>query len=566
NGDSLLLGSMRMGIDSLFGRIVSLLRRLCVREMAHALVKKKGKAKDKYYGKLVADLGNEVRSSLEEGVAAMENLVVLKKELSTRVQAHKLYREMIRRGVVFEERLNKAIVVPVEDEESPSFEPQGSPPRHYKEKNVATGANAQPIWTCYDFSEQGHTRNQCPKKVKQEEVKGARGRAYAIKDADPQALNVVTGTFLLNNRYASVLFDLGFDRSFVDTRFSSMLDIVSVKIDTSYELVKHDVVTVYGEKVIHIPYGNKTLTVESDKGMSRLKVISCIKARKYIKRGCHLFLVHVTEKKSKEKRLEDVPISRVFLEVFPNDFPGLPLSRQVEFQIDLENEEHGKHLKIILELLKNERLYAKFSKCDFWLDSIQFLGHVIDRNGVYVDSAKVEAIRNWVAPMTPTEVRQFLRLAGYYKRLRDLIIHELYKSKYSIHQGSDKMYQDLKLLYWWPNMKANISMYVSKFLTCAKVKAKHQKLSELLQQPEIPVWKWERITMNFISGLPRTSSGCDTIWVIVDRLTKLAHFLPTKKTNTMEKLMQLYFKEIMCRHGVPISIILDQESHFTSRF
>ncbi|GJW28045.1 putative reverse transcriptase domain-containing protein [Tanacetum coccineum] len=101
-------------------------------------------------------------------------------------------------------------------------------------------------------------------------------------------------------------------------------------------------------------------------------------------------------------------------------------------------------------------------------------------------------------------------------------------------------------------MKADIATYVSKCLTCAKVKSEHQKSSGLLQQPEIPVWKWERITMDFVSGLPRTPSGYDTIWVIVDRLTKSAHFLPMKKTDTMEKLTQLYLKEIMCRH-VPLT-------------
>nr|GEY98192.1 retrotransposon protein, putative, Ty3-gypsy subclass [Tanacetum cinerariifolium] len=128
--------------------------------------------------------------------------------------------------------------------------------------------------------------------------------------------------------------------------------------------------------------------------------------------------------------------------------------------------------------------------------------------------------------------------------LRDLIMHESHKSKYSIHPGSDKMYQDLKQLYWWPNMKAEIATYVSKCLTCAKVKAKHQRPSGLLQQPEIPVWKWERITMDFIIGLPRTPSGYDSIWVIVDRLTKSAHFLPVKTTDSMEKLAQIYLKEV----------------------
>ncbi|GKE27986.1 putative reverse transcriptase domain-containing protein, partial [Tanacetum coccineum] len=209
--------------------------------------------------------------------------------------------------------------------------------------------------------------HRCPKKVKQEEVGEVRDRAYAIKDAEPKGLNVVTGTFLLNNRYASVLFDLSSDRSFVNTRFSSLLDIKPIKIEDSYEveladgrvvstntvlkgctlslvnhifkidllpielgtfdviigmdwLVKHDAVIVCGEKFVRIPYENKTLIVEGDKGGSRLKVISYIKARKYVEQGCHLFLAHVTKKKSKEKQLEDVPVIRDFPEVFPRSY------------------------------------------------------------------------------------------------------------------------------------------------------------------------------------------------------------------------------------------------------
>ncbi|GKF92436.1 putative reverse transcriptase domain-containing protein, partial [Tanacetum coccineum] len=181
-----------------------------------------------------------------------------------------------------------------------------------------------------------------------------------IKDAEPKGSNVVTGRFLLNNRYAFVLFNSGSDRSFVNTRFSSLLDIKPIKIKDSYEveladgrivstnavlkgctlslvnhvfeiglipsielgtfdvvigmdwLVKHDAIIVYGEKVVCIPYGNKTLIVEGDKGVSQLKVISCVKARKYVERGYHLFLAHVTENKLKEKRMEDVPVIRDF--------------------------------------------------------------------------------------------------------------------------------------------------------------------------------------------------------------------------------------------------------------
>ncbi|GJY61571.1 putative reverse transcriptase domain-containing protein [Tanacetum coccineum] len=128
------------------------------------------------------------------------------------------------------------------------------------------------------------------------------------------------------------------------------------------------------------------------------------------------------------------------------------------------------------------------------------------------------------------------------------------------------MYHDLKKLYWWPKMKADIAIYVSKCLTYSKVKIEHQKSPGLLVQPELPQWKWEKITMDFITKLPKTSSGYDTIWVIADRLTKSAYFLPMKETDMMERLMRLYLKEVVSRHGVPVSIISDRDSRFTSYF
>ncbi|GKE95123.1 putative reverse transcriptase domain-containing protein, partial [Tanacetum coccineum] len=150
--------------------------------------------------------------------------------------------------------------------------------------------------------------------------------------------------------------------------------------------------------------------------------------------------------------------------------------------------------------------------------------------------------------------------------LRGLIKLESHKSKYSIHPGSDKMYHDLRKLYWWPNMKVDIATYVSKCLTCAKVKVGHQKPSGLLQQPKIPIWKWERITMDFITKLLRTPFGYDSIWVIVDRLTKSAHFIQMNEKYKLEKHTQLYLKEIVCRYGVPVSIISDRDPRFASRF
>ncbi|GJS56123.1 reverse transcriptase domain-containing protein [Tanacetum coccineum] len=131
-----------------------------------------------------------------------------------------------------------------------------------------------------------------------------------------------------------------------------------------------------------------------------------------------------------------------------------------------------------------------------------------------------------------------------FKRLKSS--NESHKSKYSIHPGSDKMYHDIKELYWWLNMKAIITEYVGKCLTCSRVKAEWSK-PPLIVTPKIPYVERERITMDFVSKLPKTSIGHDNIWVIVDRLTKSAHFIPIRATDSMETLTRLYIKEISTR-------------------
>ncbi|GKC07482.1 putative reverse transcriptase domain-containing protein [Tanacetum coccineum] len=268
-------------------------------------------------------------------------------------------------------------------------------------------------------------------------------------------------------------------------------------------------------------------------------------------------------------------------------------------------EEHEVHLGLVLELLKKEKLYAKFPECEFWLREVQFLGHVINRDGIHVDPSKIKAVKNWEASRTLSEVRSFLGLAGYYRRfiknfskiakpltvltqktlpdgLEDFVVYcdalgfrardcvldargrvnsssikdrilaalkEACDESAGLQKGLDRMI-DLRsdrALYWWPGMKKDIAVYVSRCLTCLKVKAEHQRLFGLLQQPEIPEWKCEGIAMDFVTKLPRINSGHDTILVIVDRLTKSAHFLPMREDYKMDRLARLYLNEIVIK-------------------
>ncbi|XP_043697194.1 uncharacterized protein LOC122647972 [Telopea speciosissima] len=150
--------------------------------------------------------------------------------------------------------------------------------------------------------------------------------------------------------------------------------------------------------------------------------------------------------------------------------------------------------------------------------------------------------------------------------LKDLVLKEVHQSLVSIHPGSTKMCKDLKQYLWWYGMKNDVAAFVSKCLTCQKVKAIRHRPGGLLQPLSIPEWKWEQITMDFVTGLPRTKKGMDTIWVVVDRLTKTAHFIPMKITYSMDKLAKLYVDNIVRLHGVPVDIVSYRDSRFTSRF
>jgi hypothetical protein len=150
--------------------------------------------------------------------------------------------------------------------------------------------------------------------------------------------------------------------------------------------------------------------------------------------------------------------------------------------------------------------------------------------------------------------------------VRQQILDEAHLSRYPIHPGSTKMYQDLKQYYWWTKMKIEITRYVAKCDTCRRVKAIYMKTTGPLQSLPIPTWKWEDISMDFIVGLPRTTKGFDFIWVIIDRLTKIAHFLPVKTDHLVAVYAQLYIARILSLHGVLKTIVSDRGPQFVSKF
>ena len=141
------------------------------------------------------------------------------------------------------------------------------------------------------------------------------------------------------------------------------------------------------------------------------------------------------------------------------------------------------------------------------------------------------------------------------KELKKKLLFEAHDTIFTMHIGGNKMYQDLKQHYWWKGIKRDVTEYVSKCLTCQQVKAEHQVLIGLLNLLPIPQWKWDNITMDFVSGFPLTQQKHDYVWVIVDKLTQSAHFIPARMNYSMDRLVELYMKEIVRLHGVPLSIV-----------
>ncbi|GJU94252.1 putative reverse transcriptase domain-containing protein [Tanacetum coccineum] len=210
---------------------------------------------------------------------------------------------------------------------------------------------------------------------------------------------------------------------------------------------------------------------------------------------------------------------------------------------DCEIRYHPSKANVVADVLSRKEIKEAFKEVNVQGEALRGLDKQMERKE---DDAMYFIGQIWVP------------LVG---NVRTLVMDEAHKSRYSIHPGADKMYHDLRDVYWWPGMKKDIAIYVNKCLTCSKVKDEHHRPSGLLQQPEIPEWKWEGIAMDFIMKLPRTSSGHNSIWVIVDRLTKSAYFLAIREYYPTKKLARLYINELMLQRALGTRLDMSTTYH-----
>ncbi|GJT91310.1 putative reverse transcriptase domain-containing protein [Tanacetum coccineum] len=516
--------------------------------------------------------------------------------------------------------------------------------------NNQRGTGAGQKATYFECGAQVHFKRECPKlKNNNYGNQGGNGNApakvYAVGHAGTNPdLNVVTGTFLLNNCYASILFDTGADKSFISTTFSSQIDITPTTLDHYYDVKLAD------GRIIGYR-GNET----------RLNIILCTKTQKYMLRGCHVFLAHVTTKKiedkSKRKQLKDVPIIDMILDAalvaqapyclalsemkelstnsrsFPTKAKFLTLGSS-----SLNKKEHEEHLKGIMELLKKEELYAKFSNVNFgfprFIEGFSKIAKSMTKltqKGVKFDwSDKEEAafqlikqklcsapilalpeesewsiamlrIKDWVLTKCtmftdhkslhhildqkvlnmrqrhcckeqnkPLRVRALVMTIGLNlpKQILEAQIEAQKPENFKKEDVGGMIRKDMLKEKLEPRADGTLCLNGRSWLACygdLRTVIMHEPLG-LLVQPEIPQWKWDNITMDFITKLPMSSQGYDTIWVIVDRLTKSAIFVPTRETDPMERLARMYLKEVVTRHGILVSIICDHDPRFASYF
>nr|GEV76689.1 reverse transcriptase domain-containing protein [Tanacetum cinerariifolium] len=350
-------------------------------------------------------------------------------------------------------------------------------------------------------------------------------------------------------------------KSFVSTAFSALLNVAPTALDNHYdvELADGKIIGVntilrgctldflnhlFNIDLMPVPIGSFDVIIGMDWLREYHAVIICDGKIVRVLFGNETLIFQGKRNDQLRVREEDIPKIAFRMRYGYYEFQVMPFGLT---NAPANNEEHEEYLKLILELLKKEELYANSPSVNFRFQ-------------------RKERTR-------PLRVRVLVMTMGLNlpKKILEVQIEALKPENPSAEDVGGMLRKDLpkeKLeprLYWWPNMKANITTYVSKCLTCSKVKAEHQKLSGLLVQPEIPEWKWENITMDFITKLPKMTNGYDTFWVIVDCLKKFAHFLPMRENDPMKKLMKLYMKEVVTRHGVPVSIISDRDGTIWSK-
>ncbi|GJS40620.1 putative reverse transcriptase domain-containing protein [Tanacetum coccineum] len=293
--------------------------------------------------------------------------------------------------------------------------------------NRGNSGTTQNAGTCYECGVQGHFKRDCPKlKNKNRGNQGGNGNApvkvYVVGNAriNPDS-NVITGMFLLNNLYASILFDTGADRSFISITFSSLIDITPTTLDHYYdvELADGKIIRIntiirgctlnfidhpFNINLMPVELGSFDVIVELSEQLQELS------DKGFIRPSSSPWGAPVLFVKKKDGSFRMCIDYRELNKLTVKNLYPLPRIDDLFDQLQGSNnkKEHEEHLKAILELLKKEELYAKFSKCEFWISTVQFLNHVIDCQGIYVDHAKIESIKYWASPKTPTEIRQFL--------------------------------------------------------------------------------------------------------------------------------------------------------------
>ncbi|GJU49512.1 putative reverse transcriptase domain-containing protein [Tanacetum coccineum] len=461
---------------------------------------------------------------------------------------------------------------------------------------------------CYECGSPDHFRNTCPK----------------LNRAPGQDPNVVMGTFSLNDHFVTVLFDSGADFSFISTEFAPLLNVkpsivnpgyvievadglppqrqVEFRIDlvpgatpiakSPYRLAPSEMQELSGQlqelqdkgfiRPSHSPWGAPVLFVKKKDGSlheggSDGSIWVCVELFKEGKNQKYVWGVMQEEAfQTLKNNLCDAPILTLpdgvedFVVYCDGSNQGLGCilmqrgkviayaSRQLKIHkknymtYDLE-------LGAVMFALKFWRHYMYCTKSVIYTDH-KSLQHIFDQKELNMRQ------RRWIELFSDYEC-EICYHPGKANIVADALSRkERLKPRRQMEkkEGADKMYYDLRDMYWWPGMKRDTTTYVSKCLTCSKVKAEHQRPSGLLQQPEIPKWKWDKITMDFITKFPWSKSGHDTIWVIVDRLTISAHFLAIREDYSTEKLAKIYIDEIVARHGVLVFIISDRDGRFTS--